>query len=112
MSDERSMIVAALTAAIWRAMDAGLDEAEIRDAVDQAVRTWEPDADPLLARWRALKPRVEALGPDDELDADDLTEAITVVRKMDQANDPAYAEAREWFRTNGLPTTWRPSART
>jgi hypothetical protein len=31
-----------LTGAIWRAMDAGLDEAEVRDRVDQAIHTYEP----------------------------------------------------------------------
>jgi hypothetical protein len=62
--------------------------------------------DELITRWLALKPRVEALGPDDALDDDDLREAITVARRMDAANDPGYDEARAWFKANQLPTTW------
>lgn len=32
-----------LVGSVWRAMDEGLDEEEIRDVVDQATSTWEPD---------------------------------------------------------------------
>lgn len=33
-----------LTGAIWRAMDAGMDATAVRDAVDQAVSTHEPES--------------------------------------------------------------------
>jgi hypothetical protein len=31
-----------LVGSVWAAMDAGLDEGEVRDVIDQAVSTWEP----------------------------------------------------------------------
>lgn len=62
----------------------------------------------LLARWEALRPRVEALPANHELDQADLTEAISIARQMDQSGDPQYDEARAWFKANGLPTSYRP----
>jgi hypothetical protein len=65
--------------------------------------------DPLIERWQTLRPRVERVPTNKEIDQGDLAEAISVAREMDRANDPAYDEARAWFHANGLPTTWRPA---
>jgi hypothetical protein len=62
--------------------------------------------DSLLARWHALKPRVEALDVDAALDQDDVSEAIALAREMDKSGDARYDEARTWFHANNLPTSW------
>lgn len=127
--NERARIAAALTR-VRRACDE-LTEAEqdfppfyggLREIVRQANNKLDGMAamvgeqyglaDTLITRWNALKPRVEAIEASKPIAHDDLTEAIAVAQAMDGANDARYDEAREWFRTNGLPTTWRPSART
>ncbi len=79
-----------------------------------------------LARWEALRPRVEAVPVNDELDADAVTEAISVARSLDriaaalaQSTGPTNIadaqqrrrinEARAWFRDHHLPTTYGQS---
>lgn len=86
-----------------------LDHDQARSLVERHRALVEGSVDGMLARWQALKPRVEALGPDDALDEADLKEAISVARAMDQAGDPAYDEARAWFKANNLPTNWQMS---
>lgn len=127
MTDEevsrRSRVAQALTRAS-RAVDelreaeqdfpedlAGLREV-VRQAADKVqgmvdfIRPQYGLADPLIERWLALKPRVEALDVDAALDQDDVSEAIALAREMDKSGDARYDEARAWFHANNLPTSW------
>lgn len=61
--DVRAQLVADITSAIWCSLDAGFDEGEVRDAVDQALKTWESDdlaVELDIAEWAEEKPAQEA----------------------------------------------------
>lgn len=60
-----------------------------------------------LANLEEMRPRVEALGPNTELDPADLTHAISASRDLDLHVERIDGQ-RKWLFANGLPTKYRP----